>query len=267
MTPDEIRTLPTQRIGRTLHRYHTLPSTNALALQLAEEESTPDGLVIVADEQTAGRGQHGRTWHSPPATSVLMSVLLRVPPHLRDPVRLTAWAAVAVCDMIAEITQLTPTIKWPNDVLIGGKKVCGILLEQRRLTVSGIGLNVSQSRAHFEQATLPDAASLAIASGRDDFDLDAIIYQLCAHLDNRYQQLLDGGEADLEQSWRQRLDLIDRWVRIEQHDGTQLGRIVDVRFDRVLAQLPDRGHESVALAPARILHLSACEQGGNPLSP
>ena len=82
-------------------------------------------------EQTAGRGQYGRVWTAPAGSSVLLSVLLFPPPALRRPTLLTAWAAVSVCETIQELANLSATIKWPNDVLINGRKVCGILIEQR----------------------------------------------------------------------------------------------------------------------------------------
>src|ERR1019366_3193428 len=129
-----------------------LDSTNSLALSLAHDP-TQNGLVVIAHAQSAGRGQYGRSWHAPPGSSVLLSVLLFSPPTLRRPSLLTAWAAVSVCEAILKLADLDAQIKWPNDVLVQGKKVCGILIEQRTIThadfplatVVGIGLNVSQT--------------------------------------------------------------------------------------------------------------------------
>src|SRR5206468_7692987 len=87
--------------------------------------------VVLAREQTAGRGQHGRAWQAPAGSSVLLSVLLCPPPALRRPALLTAWAAVSVCETILQLTGLQAKIKWPNDVLIRGRKVCGILIESK----------------------------------------------------------------------------------------------------------------------------------------
>src|SRR5262245_42686943 len=148
-----------QKVGGRVLLYDCLDSTNALALSLASDPAS-DGRVLVAREQTAGRGQHGRSWQSPPGTSVLLSAILFPPPPLRRPAILTAWAAVSVCDTVRDVAGLDATIKWPNDVLIGGRKACGILIEQRGGTVIGIGLNVRQTAAIFEAAGLPDATSL-----------------------------------------------------------------------------------------------------------
>src|SRR5207244_8833635 len=99
-----------------------------------------------------------------------------------------AWAANAVCETIRECTDLQAKIKWPNDVLIHGRKVCGILIEQARGTVVGIGLNVSQSRASFAALGLEQAGSLAAESGRD-LERGEVARRLIHHLDAEYDQL------------------------------------------------------------------------------
>src|SRR5262245_1906379 len=111
-------------IGRRLLFLEQVESTNTVAAAHANDAAN-DGLVVVANEQTAGRGRHGRPWLSRPGEGLLLSVLLFPPEHLRRPVLLTALAAVAVCETIDAAAGLQPTIKWPNDVLIRGRKVCG----------------------------------------------------------------------------------------------------------------------------------------------
>src|SRR5260370_6076431 len=97
--------------------FDSVESTNTIALGLADDPAN-HGTVILAREQTAGRGQYGRSWLAPADSSVLMSVLLFPPPALRRPVLLTAWAAVSVCDLCRQLTGLPVRIKWPNDVMI-----------------------------------------------------------------------------------------------------------------------------------------------------
>ena len=168
----EILHLNTRRLGRRVWTFPRLDSTNSLALTLANDLSN-DGLALLADEQTSGRGQYGRAWSAPSGTSVLLSLIVMPPPPLRRPALLTAWAAVAVCETIVEVADLEATIKWPNDVLVHGKKVCGILIEQRNTgqaawplaAAVGIGLNVSQTAAFFVAANLPLAGSLRTLSG------------------------------------------------------------------------------------------------------
>src|SRR5262245_1276165 len=119
--PRETWQLDTAHIGRRVLIFDRLESTNATALELAASE--PDGLVVLADFQTAGRGQYGRLWQARPGSSLLMSVALRPPAELSRPVVLTALAGVAVGDAILALTGQQARIKWPNDLLVRGKKV------------------------------------------------------------------------------------------------------------------------------------------------
>src|SRR5436190_13637804 len=168
-TPRETWHFDTERIGRRVLVYDSLDSTNTRGAALAATDDA-DGLVLIADVQTAGRGQYGRVWQSRPGGSLLMSVVLRPPAELRRPVVLTAWAAVSVAEAVLALTGAQARIKWPNDLLVRGKKVCGILIEQTGTggevtTVAGIGLNLNQTADEFAQATLPDATSLGILTG------------------------------------------------------------------------------------------------------
>src|SRR5262245_20611741 len=116
-TPEAEWHLNTHRLGRRVLVFDCLESTNTFAASLPYDPAN-DGLVVLAREQTAGRGQHGRSWHCPAGTGVLLSVLLFLPPELRRPVLLAAWAAVAVCETLAQWTTYPAEIKWPNDVLV-----------------------------------------------------------------------------------------------------------------------------------------------------
>src|SRR5437660_778588 len=149
MQPREVWDFPGRSVGRQVLVFERVDSTNNLAASLATQPGG-EGLAILADEQTAGRGQHGRNWLAPSQSSVLLSVLLFPPVELRRPVLLTAWAAVAVCEVVRQTTGVQPRIKWPNDVFLRGRKVCGILIEQSQqgsttAVIAGIGLNVTQT--------------------------------------------------------------------------------------------------------------------------
>src|SRR5262245_4281180 len=155
-----------KHIGRRVWHFTSVESTNADAAALPPDPAN-HGLVILADEQTAGRGQYGRHWLSPPGSSVLMSVVLQPPAELLRPALLCAWAAVSVAEVVLAASRRQARIKWPNDVLLHGRKIAGILIEQGRSTVIGIGLNVSQSAADFERSGLPLAGSLASVTGQE----------------------------------------------------------------------------------------------------
>jgi BirA family biotin operon repressor/biotin-[acetyl-CoA-carboxylase] ligase len=243
--------LPTRRLGRRVLVYDRVDSTNTLAAALADDPAN-DGIIILADEQSAGRGQHGRVWHTPARTAVLMSVLCLPPPALRRPAVLTAWAAVAVCETVRLATGAQAKIKWPNDVLIRGHKVCGILAEQARGTVIGIGLNVNQTAEHFLAAGLPQATSLAVVAGRSLPPYD-VARLLISQLDEEYNRLYESDRTTLEACWKWRLGLLGKFVTAECHDGTWRGRLVEMGFDGLQLQTPSG--EKIRLVPETVRHL------------
>lgn len=256
--PDELWIRKGQTLGRRVAVFQQIGSTNALALACADDP-TNHGLAILAREQTAGRGQHGRSWQAPAGSSVLMSLLLFPPADLCRPPILTAWAAVAVCETIAKIAALPAAIKWPNDVLVAGKKICGILIEQRTTahpnhplaSVVGIGLNVAQSAEMLARAGLPDACSLQERTGRP-FDADAVAKRLLAELDADYAALNAGDFTPLETRWKQRLGLIGKSAVIETHRQSLRGLLLDVTLAAVVI---DTGGALVRLPPEAVRHI------------
>jgi BirA family biotin operon repressor/biotin-[acetyl-CoA-carboxylase] ligase len=231
MLPREEWHFQTDRIGRRVLVFDQVESTNTLAAELAASDQSIDGLVIIAEHQTAGRGRFGRVWQARPGCSLLMSVVLTPPVELRRASILTAWAAVAVGEAILDLTGLQARIKWPNDLLIRGKKVCGILIEQSRAVIVGIGLNLNQTAADFEAAGLPDATSLVILGGQDS-PRRAAAAAAARHLDREYQRLLGGERIAVEADWKWRTGLLGRHVLVELTDGgTMAGRMMDMSFD------------------------------------
>lgn len=248
--PRQEWSLPTRHLGRRVLVFDKLDSTNNFAAKLGEDPAN-DGVAVLADEQSAGRGQHGRTWTAGPKASVLLSLLLFPPPPLRRPAILTAWAAVSVCAAVRELTGIQARIKWPNDVLLKGKKVCGILIEQSRGTVVGIGLNVQQTAAEFAAAELP----LATALGQfgKAFDTSEVARCLLQHLDAEYALLRDGDLATLEACWKWHMGLLGKSVTAECHEGIYRGRLLEMAFAGVEMEQP--GGAIVNLPPEKILHL------------
>lgn len=253
MTPREVWHLETRRLGRRILVYDRVESTNTLAAALAADPANA-GTVVLADEQHAGRGQHGRRWQCPPGDGILMSVLLFPPPELRRPVVLTAWAAVSVCEAIREVTSLQVRIKWPNDVLLSGRKVCGILIEQGKATVVGIGLNVNQTAESFATAGLTLAGSLAVAAGRP-LDRDAVTRRLIEHLDRAYDDLYRGGLDGLEKRWRLLIGLSGQLVEVECLDQTYRGRFLELAWEGLTLRLP--AGQTIYLRPEVVKHIEA----------
>jgi BirA family transcriptional regulator, biotin operon repressor / biotin---[acetyl-CoA-carboxylase] ligase len=232
--------------------FDELVSTNAFAAELAGDPANA-GVCVLAAAQTAGRGQHGRSWVAPPDSGVLLSILLFPPSPIRRPVLLTAWAAVAVAETVRLAAGVQTTIKWPNDVMIAGRKVCGILIEQGAGTVAGIGLNVRQSAADFEAAGLPEATSLSLAAGRP-IDTHAVARLLIERLDAEYDGLMRGDVASLESAWQWRVGLLGRPVVAELvAGGTASGRLRELAFSGV--ELEQTDGTPVRLTPEAIRHL------------
>ena len=159
-----------QRFGNKLHYHRVATSTNLLAKALAGE-GAPEGSIVVADSQSAGRGRMGRTWVSPPDLNLYFSLILRpAVPSIRVP-QLTLLVAVAIHRALQALSpELEPMIKWPNDILVNGKKLCGVLCEMQsepdltHFVVVGIGINVNQHEMPAELEKI--ATSLLLESGK-----------------------------------------------------------------------------------------------------
>ncbi|MFN4260423.1 MAG: biotin--[acetyl-CoA-carboxylase] ligase [Gemmataceae bacterium] len=269
IAPETEWQLPTRHLGQRVLVFTSLDSTNNHAGSWAHDRRQ-HGLAILARRQTAGRGQQGRSWVSPPDSSVLLSLLLFPPPILRRPAILTAWAAVSVCATIRQTTGLDAHIKWPNDVLIQGRKVCGILIEQQVVggqpfgkqaagelpTIVGIGLNVHQSQADFLQAGLLQAGSLSLFTTSPLICQD-VARRLLHQLDEEYDRVLQGDWVTLETQWQARVGLIGKKVLVEQVNGTIVpGRLRNMTFQSVQLETPDK---SFQLSPEAVRHITLVE--------
>lgn len=173
LLPGEIKKkLKTKVFGKEVLSYRTLGSTNQLAFRLAEG-GAPEGILIVADEQTKGRGRMGRSWHSPPRVGLWMSIILRpdIPPFKAP--GLSICAGLALAQAISHLTGIEAKIKWPNDCLLNGRKVGGILLElsaeldRINFVVAGVGVNVNQRSSDFPKKLSSLATSVRMEYGKE----------------------------------------------------------------------------------------------------
>ena len=228
------RELNTRRIGRRIVVLGETTSTNDEVLSVFEQ-GAPDGLVVFADYQTRGRGRLGRPWASPRGASVLCSILLIERSGTRSaPIEagtLTLAAGVAVCGAIsATAADIEPAIRWPNDVLIGGKKVAGILIESRlrrdeRAYIMGIGINCLQHRGHFDDGLRVSATSLEVES-RFPVHRVALARQLLRELDRWLADPPDGHQ--LRRAWLDRAEPLGQHIELREAGEEFVGRTVDV---------------------------------------
>ena len=190
VAPDAVQPLLTGRFGR-VYRYEGVCASTQRLLR----DDDPEGAVAAADEQTEGRGRLGRTWQAPAGTSVLISVLLRPvvePPQLPE---LSLVAGGAVAEAIADVAGIDPAIKFPNDVLVAGKKVAGILAESSEgRVVLGIGVNVNQRAEELPPDAQTEPTSLAIEVG-DRVDRGDLIAAILLRLEGAYDRWISGTSA------------------------------------------------------------------------
>jgi BirA family transcriptional regulator, biotin operon repressor / biotin---[acetyl-CoA-carboxylase] ligase len=235
-------------VGRELDRLPSCGSTNDVA-RAAAANGAPDGYSVLADAQTSGRGQRGRTWLAEPGAGVLLSVVLRPQLAAGESSVLMMLAACAGAAAIGSF-GLTPDVKWPNDLLLGGRKVGGILLEtsfvgdELEFAIVGIGLNVNVDVARYSEIAAT-ATSLSAEAGTP-IDREAVAVALLRELDDRYR-LIRGGRAEVVQSeWRRRLATLGRRVVLLDERGT--GETVfaeDVEPDGALIVRRDDGSRRV----------------------
>jgi BirA family transcriptional regulator, biotin operon repressor / biotin---[acetyl-CoA-carboxylase] ligase len=188
LAPDAVRPLLGGRFGRDVYRYEERHASTQRLLQ----EDDPEGALAVAEEQSEGRGRLGRTWHAPAGTSILASVLLRPPVEPARLPELSLIAGGAVAEAIADMTGLDPTIRFPNDVLLGGKKVAGILAESSDgRVVLGVGVNVNQERADLPLETQTEPTSLRIETG-GRVERAPLLAAVLLRLEQAYDKWLSG---------------------------------------------------------------------------
>ena len=230
--------LETRFVGQRVIYYPSLTSTMGVARREAQQGAA-EGTVIIADEQTAGRGRRGRVWLSPRG-SIALSVILY--PSLSHLPSLIMLASLAVVHSIESVTGLKSQIKWPNDVLVNGRKVCGILIESDvqgnavNYAIIGIGINANLRLADFPEI-LPIAASLSDEMGRDVSRL-SIIRCLLVETERVYLALSAGGS--IYEEWRDSLVTLGRRVCVKTGEAIYEGVAESVARDgSLLLRGPD----------------------------
>ena len=227
--------LATLFIGRNVLEFGTLDSANSYALSLlAGPSKTPEGTVIMASEQRAGRGQAFTHWVSEPGQNLLLSVVLY--PHFVDPSTiflLSQAISLGVHDALKELLGQEVHIKWPNDIYYGDRKICGLLIENSiramhlNHSVVGIGINVNQE--DFPE-TLPNPVSVKNILGKAT-DLKRVFHLLCNHLEKRYLQLKAGQAREIKADYLKSLYRFNEDHTFEYGGQKFKAKIIDVGDD------------------------------------
>lgn len=236
-------------MGRHVEVFQETDSTNIQAKRLAEA-GVPEGTLVVTESQTAGKGRRGRSWVSPPGTGIWMSLVLK--PQI-DPAKasqLTLVAALAVAAGIEDACGLKGQIKWPNDIVMSGRKICGILTEMStdkqaiRYVIVGIGINVNMTE--FPEEIARTASSLYLESGRFQ-DREIVTACILKRMEDYYQRFLDTGDlSGLKREYESRLANLGRQVTVLEPGGqygglcrgiTEGGELLVEKADGSVAQV------------------------------
>jgi BirA family biotin operon repressor/biotin-[acetyl-CoA-carboxylase] ligase len=203
---------------RKFHHFDTIDSTMTRAAALAAA-GCASGTVVVADEQTAGQGRHGHSWHSEKGAGLYMSEVLRIP---GNPPVVTLALGLAVAEAITQVSSVACDLRWPNDVLIDGRKCAGILVQLHdAVLVVGIGVNVNHSSFPPELAHV--ATSLRIATGREH-SREQLLEALLDSIDDHVDTLLTTGKEAVLRAFAEASSYVSgRRVIVDQHEGTTEG--------------------------------------------
>jgi len=243
LTREAIWAVYTPRLlGREMEIYAEIDSTNTRAVALAQR-GAPEGILVLADHQTQGRGRLGRQWFAPPGSSLLFSLLFRPPLMVSQAQRVAMVCAVAAVEAIAEVTGLTAQIKWPNDILLEGGKLGGMLTElgghgaALDYAVVGMGLNVNLDLASLPPVMTPPA-SLSAALGRKV--PRAVLLATFLRRAEALYEALKGGWSPHE-AWREHLATLGQRVAVGTPEEVIEGLAEDVDADGALLVRTDEG--------------------------
>ena len=225
-TPDKLfaweifRYLDTHSIVKEIIYQDTIDSTNSFAFKLAIG-GKPEGTCVVAEAQKSGKGRLNRVWFSPFGKNLYLSVILKPPVHPARVYPVTFLSSLAVHDTITTVTGITPILKWPNDVLIRGKKVCGTLLEisteadMVRFVVVGIGFNINMEENEIDELIKDKATSLHIETNKI-YERASVCGILLSNLDKYYSIFLKKGEQEICSIWEKTAQIKGKYLEINQ---------------------------------------------------
>lgn len=233
--------------------YESIRSTNEAAVSWARDESTPapHGAIVTADAQTHGHGRRGRDWASPPGKGVYLSVVWRPEIAVADVGQLTMITAFAAASTIEKISSLSVSTKWPNDVLLNGKKIGGVLcetgLEKDRIAfvVAGVGLNINFTAAEFPERPIFPATSLAIETGKC-FDVESAREVLVTCLQHEYSRYGDGEWNTQRGEFIAQCSILGEPVRVQNENGEYSGVAVGIDHNGLLVVQNENGLRTVA---------------------
>lgn len=237
--------LGTRIIGKSVVSFDSVPSTIEIAASLAREGAR-EGTVVVAESQTGGRGRLGRKWSSPGGVGIWTSIILRPPVSPRDAPKLTLLTAVTIASVLNEHYGLDAQIKWPNDVFVRGRKLCGALTElvaeqdAVRYIIASFGLNVNQTPSRFPAEVAAIATSMRIEADRK-FDRPEVFRRVLREFDDQYVHFKKHGGRNILKRWRELSCTLGQRVKVQLREGVVEGIAQDLDDDGSLIVEVDGG--------------------------
>jgi BirA family biotin operon repressor/biotin-[acetyl-CoA-carboxylase] ligase len=237
------------RLGSEILVFKTVDSTNELARQYLEKDAQ-EGLVLIAETQTRGRGRRGRNWLSSPEVGLYFSIILKPNIHPQRQPQLTLLAGLATTLAINEFTLQKARLKWPNDILLNGKKCCGILSETHPIhdgktgVIVGIGINANHSLSDFPVELKTTATSLMIET-ENEIDRMALVSAVLGHFDKLYDAFLKDEEYAFMEQWLENSDMIGKKITVSRGDSVTCGTALGLDSDGRLLLRADNGEEMV----------------------
>ena len=218
--PQEITSeLQTKYIGQNLVHYDSIGSTMDEAFKFAMDECV-EGTVVCAEEQAKGRGRMGRDWSSTISKGIYTSIVLKPNLVATDVAKLTLLTGVAVYEAVKKVSDIGISIKWPNDLMVGDKKLCGILtemnaqMEQVKFVIVGIGINVN----HTKNELLPEAVSIKTETG-EEISRVKLLREILISLEYWYELMLDQGFDPVIKKWKEYTSTLNRRIRLNEIEG------------------------------------------------
>ena len=232
---------------KEIYHYDVIDSTNIRARELAEKGAA-EGTLVIAESQTAGRGRRGRAWVSPKNDGIYLSLIARPWLSPVEAPQLTLLAAVALANAIMKQNDLVIQIKWPNDLLIDGRKLSGILTELRTegdlvaYVIIGVGLNVNSMVKDLSVVTDQKVTSIAIETGARASRLE-LLQAFLEEFEDKYTLLGTHGFDPILERWKSLSDIVGKMIRVDQAGRTLNGRVLDIEQTGVLVVKSETGEE------------------------
>lgn len=255
--------LDTEIIGHKVVSVQETDSTNIQIRGMAERGAR-EGTVLIADRQSAGRGRLGRRWESPSGVNLYCSILLKPQMPVQQAPQLTFLSAVAVAETLNQVCHLDARVKWPNDILVGGAKISGLLnemnaeTEQIHYVILGVGINLNMTADQFPPELNYPATSAFLETGRE---VDRVLFLkiLLERLDRYYREFIEHGFGPIRSRWEALCGVMNQRVSVTLQSGVLTGTVVGLDPDGALRVQSDDGRvERILAGDVRPLALQEC---------